>query len=194
MVFPQVDTDVFLFLNGMHSPWADRFFYVVTQTWTWLPVYLVTLFFIFKKFKKSGFWVALTVALIILCTDQTCNLLKRTIQRSRPSHTEQIADQIQLVANPEGKLYYGGQYGFPSAHAANTAAFALFLILCFREQRRWLLPTAVLWSLLLSYSRIYMGVHFPIDILCGWCVGLLWAFMWWKVCCRFFINRKKSNI
>lgn len=191
MAFPQIDTDIFLFFNGMHSEWADRFFYVVTQTWTWLPVYLATIFFIFKTFKKRGFWVLMTVALIILCTDQTCNLLKRTVQRPRPSHTTQIDDQIHLVANRDGELYYGGHYGFPSAHAANTAAFALFLLLCFKSQRRWLMPTAIAWSLLLSYSRLYMGVHYPLDILCGWCVGLFWAAVLWYF--YLFLSKRKPS-
>ena len=97
MVFPAFDTDLFLFFNGHHAPWADRFFLIVTNTWTWLPVYLAAIFFIFKKFKKKGFWVLLTVALVILCTDQTCNLVKRTVQRPRPSHTAELAEDIQLV-------------------------------------------------------------------------------------------------
>ncbi|MCQ2262812.1 MAG: phosphatase PAP2 family protein [Bacteroidales bacterium] len=194
MAFPQADTDIFLFFNGFHAAWADRFFWVVTNTWTWLPLYLTAIFFFFKKFKKKGFLVLAAAILVILFTDQTCNLIKRTVQRPRPSHTEQIADEIHLVADNDGDLYYGGKYGFPSAHAANTAAFALFLILCFKEQRRWVMPTAIFWSLLLSYSRLYVGVHYPIDILCGWCIGLTWcSIVFWggKRILKNFCNKNK---
>ena len=193
MAFPAFDTEIFLFFNGMHAPWADKFFMIVTNTWTWLPVYLAAIFFIFKKFKKKGFWVLLTVALVILCTDQTCNLVKRTVQRPRPSHTPELAENIQLVRQSNGEYYRGGHYSFPSGHAANTAAFALFLILFFREQRRWLIPTAIGWSLLLSYSRLYLGVHYPIDILCGWCVGVFWAALLSFLCLRFFIQNNQNQ-
>ncbi len=193
MAFPAFDTEIFLFFNGMHAPWADKFFLIVTNTWTWLPVYLAAIFFIFKKFKKKGFWVLLTVALVILCTDQTCNLVKRTVQRPRPSHTVELAEEIQLVRQSNGEYYRGGHNSFPSGHAANTAAFALFLILFFREQRRWLIPTAIGWSLLLSYSRLYLGVHYPIDILCGWGVGVFWAALLSFLCLRFFIKNNQIH-
>lgn len=176
--FPQADTDIFLFFNGLHADWADPFFWFVTQTWAWIPLYVAVLFFIFRIMGKRGIWAALAIVMVILCTDQTCNLVKKTVQRPRPSHTEQLDSRIHLVKNPDGQLYRGGAYSFPSAHAANTAAFALFLILFFKKQRRWMIPAAIAWSLLLSYSRLYMGVHYPIDILCGWCVGLVWCGLW----------------
>ena len=178
VVFPQIDTDLFLFFNSLHTDWLDGFFWLITQTWTWIPLYLVVLFFIFKRLGRRGFWGLLIVVLIILCTDQTCNLVKKTVQRPRPSHTEQMEGKIHLVKNSAGNAYRGGAYGFPSAHAANTAAFAFFVIIYFRQQRKWVIPTAVVWSLLLSYSRLYLGVHYPLDILCGWCVGLFWSGVW----------------
>lgn len=187
MAFPQADTDIFLFFNGLHADGLDGFFLVITNTWTWIPLYIAAIFFLFKKFGKRGFWALLTVSLIILFTDQSCNLLKRSVQRPRPSHTEQLAEKIHLVADSDGNVYRGGHYSFPSGHAANTAAFALFLILCFREQRRWLIPAAIAWSLLLSYSRLYLGVHYPIDILCGWCLGLFWCGV------LFFLVNKLTN-
>ena len=173
------DTDFFLFLNGWHTDWADVFFWIVSQIWTWLPLYIFILWMLVKKFGKHSWISILLFFLIIFCTDQTCNILKNNVKRHRPSHTEAIADDIQLVRKPNGHYYYGGQYGFPSAHAANSMALAIAVFLFFgkEKKKRWILPAMIAWSLLLAYSRIYLGVHFPLDILVGFLVGGCWAWL-----------------
>jgi len=170
-----IDTDIFLFFNRLHSECADVFFYYISQTWFWFPLYLFIIFLIIKKWKKQSWKVLLIAFLMVFCTDQTCNLLKNSIKRPRPSHTEQLQSEIHLVVKPNGETYYGGQYGFPSAHAANSAAIALFLILLYEGRKRWWAAVALTWVLLLSYSRLYLGVHYPLDLCCGWLLGAAWG-------------------
>ena len=115
------------------------------------------------------------VVISVFLSDQSCNLIKRTVQRPRPSHNIELVDQVHLVAKPDGTLYKGGPYGFPSSHAANAMALA-FIVVVFltREKTLWTL-LMFFWMLLVSYSRIYLGVHYPGDIIVGWCVGAIWS-------------------
>lgn len=171
----QWDTNLFLFLNGIHSAWADRFFYIISQIWTWLPLYLLILALLIRKWRRRAWVVVPLFFLMILLTDQTCNLIKKSVKRPRPSHTEAIIDEVHLVQKPDGNYYYGGLYGYPSAHAANSAALAFAVFFFLGRGRKWVLPLMIAWSLLLAYSRIYLGVHFPCDILTGLLIGSLWA-------------------
>ena len=180
----QFDTSLFLWLNRPHCAWADLFFYYISTTWIWIPLYLLLSIFLLKKWGKEAVAIFIIVALVILTTDQTCNLLKNNVQRLRPSHTEAIAHQVQLVTTPSGAIYYGGQFGFPSAHGANTMAvgFIIFSFITFRK--KWVVALVLSWVFLVSYSRIYLGVHYPLDILCGWilgaCISLFWIWCYKK--------------
>ena len=167
----QLDTELFLFFNGLHAPWADRFVYLLSQIWFWIPLYLLVIFLIFKFYRKKGWMVLAVFVLTITLTDQTCNLVKNSVQRLRPSHTEAIASDIHLVQKPDGNRYFGGQHGFPSAHSANSMALAFLVIFFLSKGKKWVMVLAVVWSLLLAYTRLYLGVHYPIDILCGFILG-----------------------
>lgn len=190
-----LDTAAFLFFNGMHAPWADFLFYWASNILIWVPLYLFFIFWLIKKYKKQCWIILPLLILVIVCTDQSCNFLKRTVQRPRPSHTESLAEKIHLVENPDGTLYYGGQYGFPSGHAANSIAFAWMVIFFFGKRRKWLIAAAVCWSLLLCYSRLYLGVHYPGDILCGLILGSCWSvgavFLYFKVLKKRFFKEEK---
>ena len=178
------DTDLFLFFNGLHASWADRMVYLISQVWFWIPLYLLVVFLILKQYKKQAWKVLLVFILTITLSDQTCNLVKNSVCRYRPSHTVAISEQIHLVQKPDGKLYYGGQYGFPSAHASNSMALAFLVIFFLSKGEKWVIVLALCWSLLLAYTRLYLGVHYPIDILCGFVIGsccaFLLTFLYWK--------------
>lgn len=173
----QLDTELFLFFNGLHAPWADRFVYLFSQIWFWTPLYLLLIFLVFKFYRKKGWMVLAVFVLTITLTDQTCNLVKNSVLRLRPSHTEAIATDIHLVQQPDGNRYFGGNYGFPSAHAANSMALAFLVIFFLSKGKKWVAVMAILWSLLLAYSRLYLGVHYPLDILCGFIVGSCYAIL-----------------
>ena len=174
------DQSIFLFLNGIHSPWADIFFYWVSNRFVWIPLYAVLAFFLIKKWRKRAIPIFIALTLCIFLTDQSCNLIKHSVQRPRPSHDPVLSEQVHLVAKPDGTLYKGGPYGFPSSHAANSMALALWVILYLGEKRKWLIIGMLCWVLLVSYSRIYLGVHYPSDLLVGWILGACWALVLWR--------------
>ncbi len=178
------DQNIFLFLNGLHSSWADVFFYWVSDRFIWIPFYAVLAFFMIRKWRKKSIPIFIALLICIVLTDQSCNLIKHSVQRPRPSHDPVLSEQVHLVAKPDGTLYKGGPYGFPSSHAANSMALALFVIFFLAEKRKGLIIGILLWVLLLCYSRIYLGVHYPSDILTGWLIGTFWAFL-----CRWSILR-----
>jgi len=173
--FQSVDWGIFLFFNGIHTPWLDVFFYYVSHRFFWIPLYLVVLFFLLKRYKEKSFIIIFLLILTILFSDQTCNLIKIKAQRLRPSHQIELVSKVHLIDYPGGKVYKGGKYGFPSSHAANSSAFALFVILFLARKKRWIIYPSIAWVILISYSRIYLGVHYPSDILAGYLVGTGWA-------------------
>lgn len=175
------DLNIFLFLNGLHSSWADVFFYWVSNRFIWLPFYALLAFFLIRKWRKKSIPIFIALALCIFLTDQSCNLIKHSVQRPRPSHEPGLCEQVHLVAKPDGTLYRGGPYSFPSSHAANAMAMALFVIFYLSEKRKWVVASMLLWVLLLSYSRIYLGVHYPSDLMAGWNIGACWATLLWRI-------------
>ncbi len=171
----QIDSSIFLYFNGMHASWTDVLFYYISNRFVWIPLYLLLAFFLFRRYRKKAWIVVAAVVISVFLSDQSCNLIKRTVQRPRPSHNIELVDQVHLVAKPDGTLYKGGPYGFPSSHAANAMALAFIVVIFLtREKTLWTL-LMFFWMLLVSYSRIYLGVHYPGDIIVGWCVGAIWS-------------------
>ncbi|MBR4219316.1 MAG: phosphatase PAP2 family protein [Bacteroidales bacterium] len=171
----QIDSSIFLYFNRMHTSWTDVLFYYISNRFVWIPLYLLLAFFLFRRYRKKAWIVVAAVVISVFLSDQSCNLIKRTVQRPRPSHNIELVDQVHLVAKPDGTLYKGGPYGFPSSHAANAMALAFIVVMFLtREKTLWTL-LMFFWMLLVSYSRIYLGVHYPGDIIVGWCVGAIWS-------------------
>jgi undecaprenyl-diphosphatase len=168
-----LDTELFRLLNGMHTPACDSFMVLITKTNTWLPLYALIIIYLVKTFRKEAVSIIICIALLILLADQFASgLIKPLFARLRPSHVEDFQSWIHL---PDGK---GGKYGFISSHAANTFALAMFLHLLLREKtHRFYLYLLWFWAFLVSYSRIYVGVHYPLDIFFGGLSGVLWAFL-----------------
>lgn len=158
------DTALLLYLNGIHSPVWDYTMTLFTLTPTWLIFYGVILFFIGKKYGRKSLLVFISITLLILCADQFAGVLKHSICRLRPTNDPAISDQVRAF------LSKGGKYGFVSAHSANAFSFATFSILLFKNRRyaMFILP----WAAVIAYSRIYLGVHYPGDILGGAILGI----------------------
>lgn len=159
------DHEFFLFLNGFHNPLWDYTMTLFTITQVWIPFYLIILVIIAKKYGKKSLLIFLSVILLILFADQFAGILKHSIKRLRPSNDPEISQLAHLFFNT------GGLYGFVSAHSANALSFATFSILLFKNRRYtiFIIP----WALMIAYTRIYLGVHYPGDILGGAILGIL---------------------
>jgi len=166
-----IDTVVTLFLNGLHVSWLDPVMFWVSDRFVWIPIYLFILFIVIKKWRKKSILLIILLALTITISDQGCNLLKKSTKRLRPSHNIELEHKIHLVEKADGKLYRGGQFGFPSAHASNAMVFALFVFFFAGNRKLWVLLAIFFWATLLGYSRIYLGVHYWLDVECGYLAG-----------------------
>ena len=172
-----IDTDLFLFLNGLHTSWLDKVMIAVTQMWVWIPLYLLLIYWTVKQFGKRCWWIFLAVGIVVLCSDQlSAHVCKPLFQRLRPCYNTDLQDLIYL---PKGMA--GGRYGFVSSHAANTFAVAAFLTPALSKNRNWIGIVLYLWAFISSYSRIYLGFHYLGDIICGAVLGILIGLILWKV-------------
>ncbi|MFA6402805.1 MAG: phosphatase PAP2 family protein [Salinivirgaceae bacterium] len=161
-----IDKQLLLLINGWSNPLWDNIMVAITGTYIWIPFYLFLLYLLVRKLK-SGFWLPLLfIGLMIVATDQlSVHAFKNVFQRYRPCHNLELDGYLHLV---KGKC--GGIYGFVSSHAANTFALAGFLSFIF--QRKIWIAGLIFWASLVSYSRIYLGVHYPSDVLGGTVLGL----------------------
>jgi len=165
------DTDLFLFLNGIHSPFWDQFMWLVTGKYIWVPLYLFILGWLIRDYRWKAAILLVFIVLLITMSDQSSvKLFKQVFMRLRPCHEPAIADLVHIV---NGKC--GGKYGFVSSHAANTFAMAIFSLLLI--QNRYYTFSIIFWASLVSYSRVYLGVHYPGDILCGAILGMIIGFI-----------------
>lgn len=171
----ELDKRILLALNGSDSLFADGVMMVITSTLIWIPVGIVLLYIIIKKHTFKEFFLTLcAIALtVVLCDQIASGLCKPLFERLRPTQDPDIMYLVDIVNG-----YRGGRYGFISSHAANTFGLCVFLSLLFRRPRFTVLM--FVWALLSSYSRIYLGVHYLGDVLCGALVGcLVGALVYW---------------
>jgi undecaprenyl-diphosphatase len=176
------DTQLFIFLNGIHSPFWDTIMWWISGTKSWIPLYLVIIAVIIYQKRKKAILVLLFIALLIFLSDQlSVHLFKNVVQRLRPCHAADLQDIVPLVKNK-----CGGKFGFVSSHASNTFAIATFLVLLFKN--RIFGVFIFIWAAIVSYSRIYLGVHFPLDIICGGLFGFILGFFVFKA---YFFTEKK---
>lgn len=176
------DTNLFLWLNSCHNPFFDQFMYWFSDTFVWLPFYLAVIFVVIKKWRKESIWIILAFFLCILIADQIASgLLKGWVQRPRPSREISIAGLVHSVNG-----YIGGRFGFVSSHAANSFGFALLSSFIFRK--KFYTYIVFLWAAVTAYSRIYLGVHYPGDILGGIVVGVFAALV-----CYFLLKLRKPT-
>lgn len=178
----QWDEELFLKLNSLHTDWLDPIAAFASGTMTWVPFYIVLLYFIYRADPKNSWWVFAGAAITILLADQfTSGFMKPYFERLRPCHDERWEELVYVYQR------CGGLYGFASSHAANTFGIAMFLNLKMKGKLRFL-PWLFVWAALISYTRIYLGVHYPMDIFIGALVGVLSGYIAWILVV--FIKRK----
>lgn len=165
-----IDKEWLVLCNSVHTPWLDNFFWTMSARWLNIFVAIpLLLIMMHRRVKWEAVMVILAVALTVLLCDQIASsVFKPLFQRPRPTHNPDLA--VITVNN-----YRGGLFGSISSHAANTFGVAILLSLIFRD--KLLTCTMLMWAALVSYSRIFLGVHYPADVLCGAVVGCLVAYL-----------------
>ncbi|MDD5861348.1 MAG: phosphatase PAP2 family protein [Prevotella sp.] len=172
------DTQVFLAINRLHTPFMDHFMDLYSEKWVWIPFYASLFFVICMRIKdwKRILWTAIAIAILITLTDQTCaHLIRPFVERLRPANLENPLHTMVHIVNGER----GGRFGFPSCHSANSWGLTFFLMYLLRD--RWMNTLMVIWTIIICYSRIYLGVHYPGDLLAATLVALLWATVVYRI-------------
>lgn len=168
-ILNNIDTQIFLFFNGTHSSFFDEFMAIFTGRFIWVPMYAAIALLIWKTARAQKFlFYIVALALAVTLTDQICaTVIRPMVERLRPSNLENELSNLTYVVNG----YRGGSYGFPSCHAANSFALVSFMVLMVRN--RTFRAAIIGWGLLNSYTRLYLGVHYPGDLFVGAVIGCL---------------------
>lgn len=171
------DQEIFLALNGAHNSFFDFVMYWASDKLIWIPLYLFLLILVFIKLRWKGVFVLLAIAALITLSDQaSVHLFKDVFKRFRPCHEPLLDGMVHLV-----KGHCGGKYGFVSSHATNVFAIAIFMSFFFKENYRYSTLTLMLWATFISYSRIYLGVHYLGDVLGGAILGGIIGIIVYKI-------------
>ena len=167
----RLDQQLFLFLNSFNSPFFDHVMHAISGKIIWVPLYLAILVFLGVKYKRKFLVIVLFIILAATLSDQLSVLIKNLVLRLRPCYEPSLEGHVHVV---NGEC--GGQYSFVSSHATNSFDVALLSLLYIKK--RWYSISIIIWALVIGYSRIYLGVHYPGDVICG---SLLGAFIGWSV-------------
>ncbi len=184
----ELDRELFLYLNNLGNTTWDPFWLLVTEKWTAIPLYIFLLYLIFKKFRIKGLIItAVLITLLITATDQLANVFKGGFERLRPCGQEGIMEQARFIA------VRCGRYGYFSAHAANSVGVAIFLGIIFKRYYPYLIWLLLGWALAVSYSRIYLGVHYPGDTITGMLIGASFGYLF-SLLHRYFFFRLRVPV
>ena len=170
----EADRELYLFLNNLGNSSWDPFWLFITNKWAAIPLYVLLLYFIFRTFGVKGTLVILVlITLLITCTDQLANVFKDGFQRPRPCGQEGVMEYARFVA------VRCGRYGYFSAHASSSFGLAVFVGSILKKIYSKLIWFLLFWAILVSYSRIYVGVHYPLDVLTGILIGAILGYLFY---------------
>lgn len=164
-----LDRQIFLLINSHYSSFFDFVMYWLSEKLIWAPLYVVLLVMMYFTYRKAFWYILLLIILLVTLTDQVSVVFfKDVFQRLRPCHEPELEGMVRIL-----KDHCGGSYGFISSHACNTFGVAVFAGSILKIKYKWMLPALLFWAAAISYSRVYLGVHYPGDILVGSIVGVL---------------------
>lgn len=174
-----VDRSIVLLVNSWSTPFLDEFFWLVSAKLTWIPFYIFLLFLFKRKndWRNTGFFILLGIVAVGLSDFTSSQIIKDSVMRYRPSHHGLLTDKLHFYQFADGEFYKGGQYGFVSSHAANFFAVCTFAWLVLRS---WYSKIGWLTfgiAVLVSFSRLYLGVHYVSDLIGGALLGATFAFL-----------------
>jgi undecaprenyl-diphosphatase len=170
----QWDRETFVYLNSLGIEQYDMFWSIVTKFPPWIPLFvlIITLFFI-KSSKREALFMILTLLAMVLFVSTLTDLTKNVVARLRPNNDEEINTLIRILKSPSG-------FSFFSGHASSSFSVITFVVLFLRHHFKWVYLFYI-WSILFAISRIYVGVHFPVDLIVGALVGILSAWLFYKL-------------
>ena len=166
------DKKLLLLINSWHNPWMDKAMMLMTNGLYWLPLFLVVISVIIYKYRWDSVTLFILLAIVIFLTDQiSASVIKPLVGRLRPTHDPELENLVHIVNN-----YRGGLYSFVSSHATNSFGAVTFLFLAVRRRIKWIWVLFI-WAAFFSYTRLYLGVHYPLDIICGALLGIVLGYL-----------------
>jgi undecaprenyl-diphosphatase len=179
------DRELLVQLNALGSERWDAFWLLITNQFNWIPLFLLLFYLIFKAFGwKKGILLVLFSALLVAFSDQLVNLIKNSVMRLRPNNDLALKTTIRALKHPHG-------YSFVSGHATTSFAVTIFMFLLLRKHYKYI-GFLFIWPFLFAYSRIYCGVHFPIDIFMGMLLGITIGIGFYKLATMLILKENKA--